>query len=363
MTRALALAERGRGATAPNPVVGAVVVRGGLVLSEGYHRRAGGDHAEVAALRRLGARARGATLYVSLEPCCHVGRTGPCTDAIADAGIARVVAGCRDPNPVVDGRGFARLRARGVRVDVGCLEATCREANRPFFVWIRKRRPMVTLKAAATLDGHLAARDGSSRWITGESARRRAHVLRASHDAVLVGADTVIADDPRLTVRLPSGAAGAGRRPLRVVLDGRLRTPPSARVLRRQPGGPRTLVFGVRGAPRARARELADAGADVVLLPSDGGRLPIHRVLAVLADRDVQALLVEGGAVVHGAFVTAGLVDRVVFFFAPRLLGGGVPISEGRGLALPRALRLGPVRAVSVGDDIMLAADVATDGG
>ena len=362
MRRALALAERGRATTRPNPVVGAVVVRGGRVLSRGFHLRAGEPHAEVNALKPLGpGGARGATLYVSLEPCCHVGRTGPCTDVILAARPARVVVGCLDPNPRVDGRGIARLRRAGIRVDVGCLEEECRAANRAFFVWVRSRRPLVTLKAAATLDGyiadHVARRRRAPVWITGEPARRAAHQLRSAHDAVLVGAGTVLADDPRLTVRLPARPGGRSQ-PLRVVLDGRLRTPASAQVLGQ---GPPTLIVTAEGARglRTRARALAAAGAEVLALPARGGRVSLRRVLAALAERDVQSLLVEGGAVVHGAFVDARLVDRVALFLAPRLLGAGVPIAAGAGKTpLPRALRLGPLTARPVGADVLVTGDV-----
>jgi diaminohydroxyphosphoribosylaminopyrimidine deaminase/5-amino-6-(5-phosphoribosylamino)uracil reductase len=363
MRRALALAERGRATTRPNPVVGALVVRGGRVLSEGFHLRAGEPHAEVNALRPLGAGgARGATLYVSLEPCCHVGRTGPCTDVILAARPARVVVGCLDPNPRVDGRGITRLRRAGIRVDVGCLEEECRATNRAFFVWVRAHRPLVTLKAAATLDGyiadHVVRRRRAPVWITGEAARRAAHELRAEHDAVLVGAGTVLADDPRLTVRLPARRRARGSSPLRVVLDGRLRTPASAQVLGQ---GPPTLIVTAAGARglRARSRALAAAGAEVLALPARGGRVSLRRVLAALAERDVQSLLVEGGAAVHGAFVDARLVDRVALFLAPRLLGAGVPIAAGAGKTpLERALRLGPLTARPVGGDVLVIGDV-----
>jgi diaminohydroxyphosphoribosylaminopyrimidine deaminase/5-amino-6-(5-phosphoribosylamino)uracil reductase len=329
MRRALVLAERGRGTTRPNPVVGAVIVRGGRVVAEGFHVRAGEAHAEVNALRALGGKAPGATMYVTLEPCCHVGRTGPCTKAIESAGLARIVVGCRDPNPIVDGRGIARLRRAGVRVEVGVLEKQCRDAIRAYSVWIRERRPLVTLKAAATLDGFIA--DGGPRarrapvWITGPVARREAHLLRADHDAVLVGVGTVRADDPRLTVRL--GADGRGPAPLRVVLAGRGRVPPGSRVL---DGSAPTLVIK--------------------------GRASIKATLTALAKRDVQSVLVEGGARIHGAFITAGLVDRVAFFFAPRLAGDGVPIAMGGARARP--LQLGPMTARRVGPDLLITADV-----
>jgi diaminohydroxyphosphoribosylaminopyrimidine deaminase/5-amino-6-(5-phosphoribosylamino)uracil reductase len=359
MRRALALASRGRGTTRPNPVVGAVVARGGRVLAEGFHRRAGGPHAEVNALARLSrGAARGATLYVNLEPCCHTGRTGPCTDAIVAAGIARVVVGCRDPNPLVDGRGVARLRRAGVRVDVGCLEADSRAANRAFALWVRERRPLVTLKAAVSLDGFIA--DGRARrrrapvWLTGPEARQVAHELRAAHDAVVVGSGTVLADDPRLTVRLPGSPRGDV--PARVVLDGRLRTPADARVLGR---GAATIIFTRRGVSAARARALRAAGAEVVELPRAGGHLPIAAVLRALAARDVQSVLVEGGAAVHGAFIAAGLVDDVALFVAPCLLGGGVPLAAGRGRGLAGRLALGPIAVRAVGRDVLLTAQAS----
>jgi diaminohydroxyphosphoribosylaminopyrimidine deaminase/5-amino-6-(5-phosphoribosylamino)uracil reductase len=358
MGRALALAERGRGGTRPNPVVGAVIVRGGRVLAEGFHRRAGEAHGEIDALNRLGGRAPGATIYVNLEPCCHTGRTGPCTSALIAAGVRRVVIGCLDPNPRVDGRGVRVLRRAGVRVDVGCLEEACREANRAFFVWVRDRRPLVTLKVAATLDGFIAAADGQPAWITGPQARQAAHVLRAAHDAVLVGAGTVRSDDPRLTVRLPASRATA--RPLRVVLDGKLTTPPRARVLRREAGAPRTLVIGARGADARRVRAIERAGGEVVLLPPGRGqRIPAARVLAELGKREIQSLLVEGGAAVHGALVDARLVDRVAFFVAPKLLGAGIAIAAGQGSPVARALELGPLSVETVGRDLLIRADVS----
>jgi diaminohydroxyphosphoribosylaminopyrimidine deaminase/5-amino-6-(5-phosphoribosylamino)uracil reductase len=372
MRRALALAERGRGTTRPNPVVGAVVARGGRVVAEGFHRRAGLPHAEVNALARLSARAaRGATLYVNLEPCSHTGRTGPCTEAILAAGIARVVVGMIDPNPLVDGQGIARLRRAGVRVDVGCLGDACRAANRAFSIWAHARRPLVTLKAAASLDGFIAPppRRGSAPasgarprgrrapvWITGPAARRVAHELRAAHDAVLVGSGTVLADDPRLTVRLPGAPRGAAA-PLRVVLDGRLRTPPDAKVL--GPGAT-TIVFTRRGARRARARALRARGAEVIELPARRA-LPLAAVLAELAARDVQSLLVEGGAAVHASFIAAGLVDDVALFVAPRLLGGGVPIAAGLTRGLESALGLERLDARRIGPDLLLRAQAGVE--
>ena len=367
MRRALLLARRGGRATRPNPMVGAVIVRDGQILAEGYHRRPGAPHAEIDALARLGGRAPGATLYVTLEPCSHTGRTPPCTEAVLASGVTRVVVAVRDPNPLVDGRGFAKLRRAGVTVEVGCLEQTCRELNRPFFVWIREKRPLVTMKAAATWDGFIA--DGRPRgkaapvWLTGPAAREAAHALRAAHDAILVGAGTVQADDPRLTDRR-RGARTKDRRgreqPLRVVLDGRLSIDPRAAVLRRTDASTApTLVLGAKspGSER-RAKALRAAGAEVLLIRGRDGRVAIADVLETLASRDIQSLLVEGGADMHGAFIEAGLIDRVALFLAPRLLGSGTPIARGPGRSVTDALHLGPASVRRIGDDLLLEADV-----
>ncbi len=334
MRRALELAERARGTTRPNPTVGAVIVRGGRVVGEGFHERAGGPHAEIAALANLRGSPRGTTMYVTLEPCCHTGRTGPCTEALLKAGPARVVIGCGDPNPVVDGRGIARLRRAGIQVDIGCLEAEARAAIRAYATWIAERRPLVTLKAAATLDGYIADAHPRSRrapaFLTGPEARQAAHELRAAHDAVLVGAGTARADDPRLTVRLPGRPAQGG--PLRVLLAGKHPVPPKLKMLRGRP--PSEIVHM-------------------------GDRADLRKVLAYLAqEREVQSLLVEGGAAVHGAFIAAGLVDRVALFVAPRLIGGGVPVARGADLPLGQALRLGPLATRAVGADLLITADV-----
>ena len=334
MERALALAERGRGTTNPNPVVGAVIVRGGRIVAEGFHRRAGQAHAEVNALGALRGGARGATLYVTLEPCNHTGRTGPCTEAILAARPVRVVVGCRDPNPIVDGRGIARLRRAGLRVDVGCLEDECRAAIAGYAIWVREHRPLVTLKAAATLDGFIAETAPRRRrapvWITGKQARRAAHQLRAAHDAILVGAGTVRADDPQLTVRLPGGRAALA--PLRVVLAGRRSLPKRARVL--------------------------DGAAPTLTIRDPSGRVALKPALEVLAARGIQSLLVEGGAAIHGAFIAAGLVDRVALFLAPKLMGGGLPVASGANLPVARALPLGPISVRSLGPDLLLTAGV-----
>ena len=358
MDRALRLAAEGFGRTSPNPMVGAVLIRNERVVGEGAHLRAGEPHAEAIALAAAGDAARGATCYVSLEPCAHDGRTPPCADALVRAGIARVVAACRDPNPRVDGRGLARLRAAGVDVTVGVREAEARALNRAFICAVTDGRPHVTLKAALTLDGKIAAADGSSRWITGEAARLEGHRLRFAADAVLVGIGTVLADDPRLTVRHPELPA---KEPWRVVADSRLRIRADAEVLRS--GDPRrAIVACVAPAPAGPAAAIRARGARVLELPGDDdGRVDLRALLEALRALDVIAVLAEGGGELGGALAEAHLVDRVAFFVAPRLLGGRDapgPVG-GRGRSLKDALGLVNVETRRVGDDLLIEADVA----
>ncbi len=357
MRRALELAELGRGLTSPNPMVGAVVVvPGGEIVGEGVHLKAGGPHAEIEALRAAGRHARGATLYVTLEPCAHQGRTPPCTTRIVDAGVARVVAPLVDPNPLVAGRGFEVLRRAAIEVTVGLLAEEAALQNRVFFTAMRERRPHVTLKAAMTLDGKIADAQGASRWITGEPARARAHRCRSEADAIVVGVTTVMRDDPELTVRLGEPWP---REPYRVALDTEGRTPPGARFI--AAGDPaRALVAVGAAAPEERVLPLQAAGATVVRCPTRDGRVDLGFLLGELFRRDVRGVLVEGGGEVHAAFLDAGLVDRVTVFLAPLLVGGRTAPSVvgGGGRELKSAVRLGPLTITPVGDDILVEADV-----
>jgi diaminohydroxyphosphoribosylaminopyrimidine deaminase/5-amino-6-(5-phosphoribosylamino)uracil reductase len=316
MRRALALAVRGLGETNPNPAVGCLIVRGGRVLGEGWHARAGGPHAEVVALRRAGARARGATLYVTLEPCAHFGRTPPCAPLLRDAGVARVVVASTDPNPLVRGRGLALLRRAGIAVEAGVLEAEATRLNERFLQSARLGRPFVLLKAAVTLDGRIATASGDSKWITGPAERRQARWLRRLHDAVLVGVGTALADDPLL---LP---APRTRRPFtRVVLDSRLRLPVASRLVRTASERQPVLVLTCADAPERR-RVLEAAGVMVVPVAADGGRVALPEALAALHERGITSLMVEGGSEVLGAFLAARRLDQVALFRAPILLGG-----------------------------------------
>ena len=360
MRKALALAERGRGTTSPNPMVGALVVDDdGVIVGRGAHRVAGGPHAEVIALEDAGPRARGATLYCTLEPCSHHGRTPPCATAVIEAGVARVVAAVADPNPLVSGRGFASLRAAGIEVVTGAGAAEAERQNRAFLTAMRERRPHVTLKAGMTLDGKIADLHGGSRWITGEAARHRAHRLRAESDAIVVGIDTVLRDDPELTVRLGEPWP---REPLRVVLDTEARIPAGARLIRA--GRPSAAVIAVGAeAPRARVEALAATGATVVCCRTRDKRVDLGALLAELFAREVRAVLVEGGGEVHGAFLDSGLVDRVAMFAAPLLIGGrgATPVVGGAGRELKSAIRLGGFTVTPLGDDLLIEADVVRD--
>lgn len=312
MARALGLAARGLATTDPNPRVGCVIASGERVLGEGFHARAGGPHAEVEALRAAGGPVRGATAYVTLEPCSHHGRTPPCADALVAAGIARVVYAVGDPNPRVDGNGAARLRAAGVVVEGGLMAVEARALNPGFLSRMERGRPFVRLKLATSLDGRTALASGESRWITGEAARADVQRLRARSGAVMTGIGTVLADDPRLDVRLP----GTPRQPLRVVLDRRLALPPVARIL--DPPG-ETLVLTGPGSGAAEA--LRARGARVESVPEAGRGLDLAAVLARLAGLEVNELLVEAGPTLAGALLDAGLVDELVLYVAPVMLG------------------------------------------
>lgn len=311
MARALRLAERGLFTTTPNPRVGCVIVREGRIVGEGWHARAGGPHAEVIALNQAGEAARGATVYVTLEPCSHHGRTPPCANALIDAGVGRVVAAMRDPYPQVAGRGIELLTLAGIPTQVGLLQAEAEELNLGFISRVTRGRPWVRLKTAASLDGKTALLDGASKWITGEAARADVHRWRARACAILTGVGTVLADDPQMSVR----GIDTPRQPLKVVLDSRLSTPPTARIL----AGGALIVAAVDEAKRRAALEAA--GAEVALLPGSDGRVDLGALLQMLARRGVNELHVEAGATLNGALLAGGWVDEWLAYFAPVALG------------------------------------------
>jgi diaminohydroxyphosphoribosylaminopyrimidine deaminase / 5-amino-6-(5-phosphoribosylamino)uracil reductase len=349
MAQALALAALGEGTTRPNPLVGCVVVKDGVVLGRGFHRAAGSPHAEAQALAEAGPKASGATLYVNLEPCAHHGRTAPCADSIVRARVGRVVAAVGDPNPLVNGRGLAALAAAGIEVSTGVLEPEARALNAPFLSTHERKRPWVTLKAAQSLDGRISAKGGSSTWITGDAARRYAHRLRFRHDAVLVGAGTVRRDDPRLTVRL----SGTTAERMRVVIAPHLAIPPEATVFAQSASAPRTRVYAAKDCPAAELARFQGI-ADVVTVPSTSVGLDLSAVLVDLTRSGIQSILVEGGGKTSGAFLRAGLVDEVVLFIAGRLLGhdGATPVIDLPAAAdLKEAWRMAFVNVIPMGAD------------
>jgi diaminohydroxyphosphoribosylaminopyrimidine deaminase/5-amino-6-(5-phosphoribosylamino)uracil reductase len=353
MARALTLAERGRGAVEPNPLVGAVVVRDGVCVGEGWHQKFGGPHAEVFALAEAGEAARGATLYVTLEPCCHHGKTPPCTDAVLRAGIGRVVAAMQDPFPQVSGRGAAVLRAANVSVEFGLMEAEARRLNAPYLKLVGTGLPYVHLKWAMTLDGKVATRTGDSKWVSNDESRRRVHELRSRMDAVVVGIGTALADDPLLTARPPGP-----RTATRVVLDSGARLPVSSRLAATAREVP-VLVVTEEGAPRERAEALRAAGCEVRAVAANAGRPDVVKLLEELGRRRLTNVLVEGGPGVSGGFFDAGAVDEVHVFVAPKIAGGAAapPPVAGRGVErIAEAMAL-PHSAVEVlGGDVYVRA-------
>ncbi|WP_407701277.1 bifunctional diaminohydroxyphosphoribosylaminopyrimidine deaminase/5-amino-6-(5-phosphoribosylamino)uracil reductase RibD [Tumebacillus algifaecis] len=317
MNLALQLAAMAKGKTNPNPLVGAVIVKEGRVIGQGAHLRAGEPHAEVHAFRMAGEAAKGATLYVTLEPCSHHGRTPPCADLVISSQVGRVVVAMLDPNPLVAGRGVTRIREAGIEVEVGVLEQEARRLNERFVHNMLTKQPFVTVKTAMTLDGKIAAHSGDSRWITGEESRAFVHRLRDAADAILVGIGTVLADDPELTTRLPEGG---GKHPVRIVLDRQLRTPETARVVSTEQA--KTWIFTGPDVDEDKAARLRELGVDVIQVPLSDGGLDLRAVLDLLYQLGITDLLVEGGASVNGAFLKQGLINKVVSFIAPKLIGG-----------------------------------------
>ncbi len=353
MRRALELAALGRGKTSPNPLVGAVVVKDGVIVGEGYHKKAGTPHAEVIALQEAGARAKGADLYVNLEPCCHYGRTPPCTKAIIEAGVKRVVVACEDPNLLVAGKGIEILRQAGIAVEVGVLEEEARRLNEVFFKFITTRRPFVTLKVAMSLDGKIATFAGDSKWITGEQARCYAHQMRAEHDAVMVGIGTVLTDDPLLTVRLP----GESKQPWRLIVDSRLRIPLESRIALTSGKFPTIVATVQHQGSREKKKLLEERGIEVWELPADRGRVDLNALLEELGRKEITSVLLEGGATLNASALEAGVVDKFVIFVAPKIIGGSRAPGPIGGLGVERiedAWLVSNLEFSRVGEDLMI---------
>ncbi len=359
MRRALRLAKDGVGHVSPNPLVGCVIVNQGEVVGQGYHQRFGGPHAEVHALQDAGPRASGASLYVTLEPCCHTGKTPPCVEAIVEAGIGRVVIALRDPNPLVAGGGLARLHEAGIPANLGVCEAEARQLNEAFLKYVTTQRPFVTLKCAMTLDGKIATKTGASQWITGPKARQYVHQMRHAADAIVVGIGTVLHDDPLLTTRLLDRQ---GINPLRVIVDSTLRLPLDAQVVRVTPER-RTLVATTERASETHGRLLHERGVEIVRLPSyDDGRVDLEALWHDLGTRGMASVLVEGGATLNANLLMRCLVDKVQFFIAPKIIGGdGLSVIGPCGVeTMGQAIPLRNITSQDVDGDFLLQGYLAS---
>lgn len=350
MREALRAARHALGRTSPNPLVGAVIVRDDRIVSIGWHRKAGTPHAEVHALNMAGELARGSTLYVTLEPCSHYGRTPPCVEAIIRAGVSRVVAAMSDPNPLVGGRGFERLRAAGIEVEVGVLESEARKLNEVFLKWIETKMPFVMLKTAMSLDGKIATRTGQSQWITSPEARRRVHEWRNVFDGIMVGIGTVLADNPSLTTRLEIG----GRNPIRIIVDSSARTPPESNVV--IDGQARTIVAVTERAPQDKIDALLERGVEIITAGSDE-HVDLKLLMRELAAREITSIMVEGGGTLNFSLLKEGLVDRINAFIAPKIIGGREALTgvEGEGFAeLDQAVELIDIETETIGNDLLI---------
>ena len=351
MARAISLARNGLGRTSPNPLVGAVIVRDGRIVAEGWHRKAGTPHAEIHALNMAGELARGATVYVSLEPCAHYGRTGPCARALVEAGVSRVVVAMTDPNPKVAGKGIAILQEAGIEVTTGVLEQEARQLNEVFLKWMTTGLPFVALKTAMTLDGKIATAAGQSQWITNEASRYETHRLRDIFDGILVGINTALADNPSLTTRLKEYQ---GRNPVRIVVDSRARLPLTAKLV--TDGAARTIVAVTEQAPAERVEALRSAGVEIIVAGSSN-HVDMQSLMEQLGAMKISSVLVEGGGSVNFSLLQAGLVDRVYAFIAPKLVGGRDALTpvEGEGFQeLDRAVELENIQLRQLGSDVLL---------
>jgi diaminohydroxyphosphoribosylaminopyrimidine deaminase/5-amino-6-(5-phosphoribosylamino)uracil reductase len=350
MARALDLARRGAALAHPNPIVGAVLVRNSQVVGEGFHDYDRRDHAEIVALKKTGTKAQGATLYVTLEPCCTTGRTGPCTKAIIAAGIQRVVAAMRDPNPAVSGRGLAELRRAGIEVTCGVNEEEAQAANEDFACWIQTKRPLVTLKTALTLDGQIAQRTGSVTWITSEESRKAVQLLRHKADALLTGVGTVLADDPRMTDRTGEPRR---RKLLRVIVDSRLRLPLRSEIVKSAQND--VVVFTTQSADSPKSRALQRAGVEVARVAPRRGHVDLQAVIRELGKREILNVLLEAGAELNGAALQASIVDKMILFYAPKIMGvGGVPMARIPSRWFPKSPELRNLTLEKSGPDFIV---------
>lgn len=356
MKRALKLAGKGEGHVSPNPMVGAVIVKEGMIISEGYHRKFGGNHAEINAINNASETIEGATLYVTLEPCSHYGKTPPCADRIVEAGPKRVVIGTVDPSPLVSGRGIKILKRHGIETEVGILEEECREINETFFKFIRTRIPFITLKFAQTIDGRIATSTGHSRWISSEPSLKFAHKLRSLHDGIMVGAGTVLKDDPELTVRHVKG-----KNPVRIVVDSMLRIPENAPILKNQKMA-KTIIATTHRCDKDKLSQLTGAGIEVLIIDTDDKkRVDLKKLLIELGKREISSILVEGGSEIITSFLKGKIADRLVIITAPKITGKGTDAVGDLGIErMDDSIKLSVRKVFRKGDDIIVDARVTT---
>lgn len=353
MKLAIHLAKRGRGKTSPNPLVGAVIVKDGMVIGKGYHKKAGGDHAEIIALKEAGVHAEDSELYLNLEPCCHFGKTPPCTEAILKSGIKKVIIGMEDPNPLVSGKGIDILRDRGVKTEVGLLKEDCERLNEVFIKYISTGKPFVILKAAASLDGKIATSTGESRWITGEKSRNFVHRLRNQVDAIMVGIGTIVKDDPRLTTRIKGNM---GKDPIRIVVDTRLNILPEAKVFNPDSKAKTIIVTG-KSVPRKKIARIEEAGGIVLPVEKVKGRVDLIKTIRLLGKMEITSIMIEGGSKINDSVLKSGIVDKFYLFLAPKIIGGSeaAGIVGGEGLKrLSDAVRLKDLSVRKLGSDLLI---------
>ncbi|MBU0628001.1 MAG: bifunctional diaminohydroxyphosphoribosylaminopyrimidine deaminase/5-amino-6-(5-phosphoribosylamino)uracil reductase RibD [Nanoarchaeota archaeon] len=346
MELALKLAERGKGYTSPNPMVGSVVVKRGKVIGIGWHKKCGEAHAEVCALKEAGKKAKDGIMYVNLEPCSHWGRTPPCTQKIIEAGIREVIIGMADPNPVVDG--FQELKFRGIKTKIGILSEKAKKLNEPYIKWMKSKKPLVVVKAAMSLDGRIATRTGDSKYITSKEARKFVHEIRAGYDAVMVGINTVIKDNPQLTVRLTKG-----RNPIKIVLDSKLKIGPNANVVKNEPT--KLIIATTKKAPKAKIKKLQQKGVHVLVINTKNARVDLAELMAELGKREICSIMIEGGAELNAEAIKAGVVDKILIFISPKLIGEGLAALGDLGITkIDKSIKLKSLDYRKIGKDILI---------
>jgi len=346
MELTLKLAEKGRGSVSPNPLVGAIIVKRGRIVGRGWHKKCGDAHAEVCALKEAGKKAKDSTLYVNLEPCSHWGRTPPCTEQIVEAGVREVVIGVEDPNPLVSG--YQELKFRGVKTKLGILKEECKKLNEPYLKWIKTKKPLVVVKAAMSLDGRIATTTGDSKYITGREARKFVHELRAEYDAMMVGINTVIKDNPQLTVRLAKG-----RNPIKIVMDSKLRISPNAKIIKNEPS--KVIIATTKKAPKAKIKKLQQKGVHILIIDTLNGRIDLKQLMKELGKREICSIMIEGGAELNAEALKSGIADKLLFFISPKLIGKGLGALGDLGInQIDKSIKLKELDYKKIGRDILI---------